>query len=41
MEENFDLFSFVLSADEMKRIEAFATKESLFFSLQDRALYKE
>ena len=32
MEENFDVFDFTLTEDEMKRIEALDTGESLFFS---------
>lgn len=35
MKENFDIFDFELSADEMKRIEALDTGKSLFFSHYD------
>ena len=35
MEQNFDIFDFELSADEMRRIEALDTGESLFFNHHD------
>lgn len=37
MEENFDVFDFTLSEDEMKEIEALDTGKSLFFSHYDPA----
>lgn len=35
MEENFNVFDFTLSADDMKKIEALDGGESLFFSHYD------
>ena len=35
MEENFNVFDFILTEEEMKRIEALDTGESLFFSHYD------
>mgnify|MGYP001078392661 FL=1 len=35
MKENFDIFDFTLTDDEMKRIEALDTGKSLFFSHHD------
>lgn len=37
MEENFNVFDFELSAEDMERIEALDTKQSLFFSHHDPA----
>lgn len=37
MEQNFDVFDFALTADEMAQIEALDTGKSLFFSHQDPA----
>lgn len=37
MEQNFDVFDFALTADEMTQIEALDTGKSLFFSHQDPA----
>ena len=37
MEENFDVFDFTLSEDEMKEIETLDTGKSLFFSHYDPA----
>jgi 2,5-diketo-D-gluconate reductase A len=37
MQENLDIFDFELTADDMKRIEALDTKQSLFFSHYDPA----
>lgn len=38
MEQNFDVFDFTLSADEMKKIESLDGGESLFFSHYDPAI---
>lgn len=35
MEQNFDIFDFELTEDEMKKLEALDTGESLFFSHHD------
>ena len=35
MEQNFDIFDFELNEDEMKKLEALDTGESLFFSHHD------
>jgi diketogulonate reductase-like aldo/keto reductase len=35
MEQNFDVFDFELSADDMTKIEALDTGKSLFFSHSD------
>ena len=39
MEENFNVFDFTMTEEEMKRIEALDTGESLFFSHYDRKLW--
>ncbi len=41
MQENFNIFDFELSAEEMKRIEALDTKRSLFFSHYDPAMVEQ
>lgn len=41
MQENFDLFNFVLTADEMSRIQALDTKHSLFFSHYEPAMVEQ
>lgn len=41
MQENLDIFDFELSADEMKRIEALDTKQSLFFSHYEPAVVEQ
>jgi 2,5-diketo-D-gluconate reductase A len=41
MQENFDIFDFELSADEIKRIEALDTKQSLFFSHYEPAVVEQ
>jgi 2,5-diketo-D-gluconate reductase A len=38
MQENFDVFDFVLSEDDMKAIAALDKRESSFFSHQDPAM---
>jgi diketogulonate reductase-like aldo/keto reductase len=38
--ENFDIFDFELSGDDMEKIAALDTKESQFFSHQDPAMVK-
>ena len=38
IEENFDIYSFVLGEDDMNRIASSDTKTSLFFSHQDSAI---
>ena len=41
MQENFNIFDFELSTDEMKRIEALDTKQSLFFSHYEPAVVEQ
>lgn len=41
MQENFDLFDFELTADEMRRIQALDTKHSLFFSHYEPAMVEQ
>lgn len=41
MQENFDLFDFELTADEMSRIQALDTKHSLFFSHYEPAMVEQ
>ena len=41
MEENFNIFDFELSSEEMKRIEALDTKHSLFFSHYEPAMVEQ
>lgn len=38
MEQNFDVFDFALTTDEMTQIEALDTGKSLFFSHEDPAM---
>ena len=41
MQENFDLFGFELTAEEMERIQAIDTKHSLFFSHYEPAMVEQ
>ena len=41
MKENLDIFDFELSAEDMKRIEALDTKQSLFFSHYEPAVVEQ
>ena len=40
MEENFNVFDFELSANDMETIKTLDTKESLFFDHRDPAMVK-
>ena len=41
MQENFDIFDFALSADEMSQIAAMDTGASLFFDHRDPAIVSQ